>query len=80
MTSEKNETDARETEQENREWLESLDYVYESQGAERVQDLLRRLQCRAQKYGVGGEPPGYYTLREHHTGGASSCFPGKPGD
>ena len=37
MTSEKNETDARETEQENREWLESLDYVYESQGAERVQ-------------------------------------------
>jgi len=34
---------------ENKEWLESLDNVYESQGAERVCELLRRLQLRAQQ-------------------------------
>ncbi|MFZ5979522.1 MAG: pyruvate dehydrogenase (acetyl-transferring), homodimeric type [Candidatus Zixiibacteriota bacterium] len=34
---------------EDREWLESLDYVYESQGADRVCELLRRLQLRAQQ-------------------------------
>ena len=39
-------------EQENREWLESLDYVYENQGDERVRTLLRRLQLRAQQHGV----------------------------
>ena len=76
MTSEKNETDARETEQENREWLESLDYVYKSQGAERVQDLLRRLQFRAQKYGVGGEcsvtTPYVNTIPAEH----QAVFPG----
>ena len=29
---------------ENREWIESLDYVYENQGPERVHELLRLLQ------------------------------------
>jgi pyruvate dehydrogenase E1 component len=76
MTSEKNETDDRQTEQENREWLESLDYVYKSQGAERVQDLLRRLQFRAQKYGVGGEcsvtTPYVNTIPAEH----QAVFPG----
>ncbi|MGD9211088.1 MAG: pyruvate dehydrogenase (acetyl-transferring), homodimeric type, partial [Desulfobacteraceae bacterium] len=37
---------------ENREWIESLDYVYESQGAKRVRSLLRLLQTRAQERGV----------------------------
>lgn len=37
---------------ENREWIESLDYVLESQGPQRVRDLLRLLQTRAQKQGV----------------------------
>ena len=37
---------------ENREWIESLDYVYENQGAERVLALLRLLQVRAQERGV----------------------------
>jgi pyruvate dehydrogenase E1 component len=37
---------------ENREWLESLDYVLESQGPDRVRELLRRLQHRAQQHGV----------------------------
>jgi pyruvate dehydrogenase E1 component len=37
---------------ENREWIESLDYVYDSQGAARVLELLRHLQVRAQQRGV----------------------------
>jgi len=37
---------------ENREWRESLDYVLQSTGPERVQQLLRLLQVRAQEQGV----------------------------
>ena len=37
---------------ENREWIESLDYVYQHQGANRVRSLLRLLQTRAQERGV----------------------------
>jgi pyruvate dehydrogenase E1 component len=55
MTSESNQNSTREIEQENREWRESLDYVYRSQGPERVRQLLRRLQLWAQKYGAGNE-------------------------
>ena len=36
---------AKEIELENREWLESLDYVYANQGPDRVRQLLRRLQA-----------------------------------
>ena len=43
---------AREIALENREWIESLDYVYENQGAERVLELLHLLQVRAQERGV----------------------------
>ena len=43
---------AKEIELENREWLESLDYVYENQGPDRVRQLLRRLQAQAQRRGV----------------------------
>ncbi len=43
---------------ENKEWLESLDYVYQSQGPERIRDLLRLLQIRAQKFGVEFFCPG----------------------
>ncbi|MGD9063360.1 MAG: pyruvate dehydrogenase (acetyl-transferring), homodimeric type, partial [Desulfobacterales bacterium] len=43
---------AKEIEAENREWLESLDYVYENQGPDRVRQLLRRLQAQAQHRGV----------------------------
>jgi pyruvate dehydrogenase E1 component len=41
---------------ENREWLESLDGVYRSQGAERVRELLKQLDCKAQEYGVQIQP------------------------
>ncbi len=43
---------AKEIEFENREWLESLDYVYENQGPDRVRQLLRRLQAQAQQRGI----------------------------
>ncbi|MCI0413539.1 pyruvate dehydrogenase (acetyl-transferring), homodimeric type [bacterium] len=38
--------------QETREWLESLEYVRQTGGPQRVQDLLRQLQIYAQKQGV----------------------------
>jgi len=37
---------------ENAEWRESLDYVLQTQGEERVRELLRLLQIRAQEQGV----------------------------
>ncbi len=37
---------------ENREWIESLDYIFENQGPERVRGLLRLLQTRAQERGT----------------------------
>ncbi len=37
---------------ENNEWIESLDYIYQSQGSERVTELLRKLQIRAQEHGI----------------------------
>ena len=37
---------------ENREWLESLDYVYANQGPDRVVSLLGRLQLSAQAKGI----------------------------
>ena len=43
---------------ETREWLESLDYVYETEGPERVRDLLERLEARAHSYGVRVSFPG----------------------
>ncbi|UCE66225.1 MAG: pyruvate dehydrogenase (acetyl-transferring), homodimeric type [Candidatus Zixiibacteriota bacterium] len=42
---------------ENREWLESLRYIYDNQGPERVRDLLRTLQIRAQKLGIQYQCP-----------------------
>lgn len=38
--------------QENKEWLSSLDYVFETEGPERVSDLLKKLQLHAQNIGV----------------------------
>jgi len=37
---------------ENKEWLESLEDVFRSQGPERVRDLLSRLHEQARKYGI----------------------------
>jgi pyruvate dehydrogenase complex dehydrogenase (E1) component len=37
---------------ENREWRESLEYVYRHQGPQRVMELLRQLQTHAQERGA----------------------------
>ncbi|MHC4606453.1 MAG: pyruvate dehydrogenase (acetyl-transferring), homodimeric type [Planctomycetota bacterium] len=37
---------------EDREWVESLDFIHQSQGPDRVREILRLLQVRAQKLGV----------------------------
>src|SRR5678810_499088 len=52
------EPESAEDRQETREWLESLDYVYQSDGPARVADLLQRLQDRATSYGVRVNFPG----------------------
>ena len=41
-----------EEESEDREWIESLEYVIENSGRERVSDLLRKLRIYSQKKGV----------------------------
>jgi pyruvate dehydrogenase E1 component len=43
---------------ENQEWLDSMDYVYERGGAERVRELISLLQIQAQKYGIKSHYPG----------------------
>jgi pyruvate dehydrogenase E1 component len=43
---------------EDKEWLESLDYVFHTEGPARVKELLRRLQIRAQVNGVVFQCPG----------------------
>jgi len=45
-------------ETENREWLDSLEYVFQSGGAERVREILGRLHTRAQEHGVSFQCPG----------------------
>jgi len=52
MASKNHEVSPEEIEFENREWRESLDYVFQSQGPERVEALLEHLQRRAVNYGV----------------------------
>ena len=41
-----------EEEAEDREWIESLEYVIENSGHERVAELLRKLRIYSQKKGV----------------------------
>ncbi|MCF8079882.1 MAG: pyruvate dehydrogenase (acetyl-transferring), homodimeric type [Desulfobacterales bacterium] len=52
MASKNDEVSPEEIEFENREWRASLDYVFQSQGSDRVEALLEHLQRRAVKYGV----------------------------
>ena len=46
------EEDPRISEEEDREWIESLEYVIENSGRERASDLLRKLRIYSQKKGV----------------------------
>jgi len=47
-----NPVNTHEIDEENREWLESLDYIYKSQGAERVRELLGLLRAHALERGI----------------------------
>jgi pyruvate dehydrogenase E1 component len=62
---------------ENNEWRDSLDYLYKSQGAERVKEMFRLLQRRAQQWGVscpyGANTPYLNTIPVK----LQSRFPGK---
>ncbi|MBD3309222.1 pyruvate dehydrogenase (acetyl-transferring), homodimeric type [candidate division KSB3 bacterium] len=46
-------------EQENQEWIASLDYVIQHESPERVQELLGTLQAHAQQFGIQFSCPGY---------------------
>ncbi len=61
---------------ENQEWLESLDYVMHSQGPERVRELFRRLQERAQVYGVEWTCPGNTPYLNTIPADRQPAFPG----
>ena len=37
---------------ENKEWVESIDYVFKTEGEERVREIISLLQIRAQEYGI----------------------------
>ncbi len=43
---------------ENREWLDSLEYIIQNEDEERVRDLLLMLQARAQQHGISSACPG----------------------
>lgn len=43
---------------ENREWLDSLEYVIQNESSDRVRDLLLMLQARAQEHGISSACPG----------------------
>ncbi|KAA3636218.1 MAG: pyruvate dehydrogenase (acetyl-transferring), homodimeric type [Calditrichaeota bacterium] len=52
MIDDRNKRLAEEIIYENKEWLESLDYVYQNQGPDRVKELLKLMQLRAQQHSV----------------------------
>jgi pyruvate dehydrogenase E1 component len=62
--------------QETREWLESLDYVFRHGGPERIKELLRLLQIRAQRQGVQFLCPGNTPYVNTIPLGAEAPYPG----
>jgi pyruvate dehydrogenase E1 component len=52
MDIQKNRQSKENTDLENREWIESFDWVYKTKGTERAKDLLRLIMARAAEYGV----------------------------
>ena len=63
--------------QENREWIESLDYVFSSEGPVRMKELLRLLQIRAQEHGVSVACPGTTPYINTIPLSAQPPYPGK---
>ena len=58
MSDSETKLDPKAIEVENLEWLQSLDYVMEKEGSDRVHDLLNRLHVRAQRQGIQFQCPG----------------------
>ncbi len=61
---------------ENREWLDSLEYVLQNEDEERVRDLLMRLHAKAQEYGVMYSCPGNTPYINSISPNDESPFPG----
>jgi pyruvate dehydrogenase E1 component len=55
MEKAENEISAQQIEIEDKEWLESLDDIYENQGPERVKEILSKLRSQAVKYGLSSD-------------------------
>ena len=65
---------------EQREWLESLDYVIQQGDRGRVQRLLERLRDHARVAGVGTAVHGDHALRQHDPRRRAGAVSGQPGD
>ncbi len=63
-------------ETETREWLDSLDYVLKNEEPERVQNLFRRLQIKAQQHGVQFSCPGNTPYMNSITKNEETPYPG----
>jgi pyruvate dehydrogenase E1 component len=61
---------------ENREWLDSIDYLIENENDSRVQDILSLLQYRAQKSGIFFRCPGNTAYINSITPEKEIPFPG----
>ena len=61
---------------ENREWLESLDYIISNEDPERVQEILHLLRIRAQKHGIEFMRPSNTPYLNTIAAGEESPFPG----
>ncbi|MDZ7743495.1 MAG: pyruvate dehydrogenase (acetyl-transferring), homodimeric type [Bacteroidota bacterium] len=61
---------------ENREWLDSLDYIIENEDPERVQEILHLLRVRAQKHGIEFMRPSNTPYINTIAAGKESPYPG----
>ena len=66
-----------EEEAEDREWIESLEYVIENSGRERASDLLRKLRIYSQKKGVQDSLHVKHPVRKHHRPRGPAPLPGR---
>jgi pyruvate dehydrogenase E1 component len=63
-------------ETENREWLDSLEYIIQNEGSDRVRDLLLLLQARAQEHGISSACPGNTPYINTISANDEAPFPG----
>ena len=66
-----------EEEAEDREWIESLEYVIENSGRERATELLRKLRIYSQKKRRQDSLRREHSLRKHHRPRGPAALPGR---